>query len=280
MTAVTLHGVSARWGRETVLQDLDLVVPSGSWVGLIGPNGAGKSSLLKAVVGLVTTSGVVAFDGEQRKGSARSRTVAYLPQSPVFPVGMTVAEYVLLGRSAHLSWASSESGSDRSAAAAAIDRLELSTLASRPVTELSGGEAQRVALARALTQETPVLLLDEPTSALDLGHQVAVLELIDELRRERALTVMSAMHDLTAAGRFCDALVLLGEERVRASGLPSDVLTESLLSTTYGAGVSLFTASDGSLVVVPDRSTPKPRDRPSAETPTNQSTDRLLHRRT
>jgi iron complex transport system ATP-binding protein len=253
MTSLTLRSLTVRYGRTVVLDDVDAYVPAGAWLGLIGANGAGKSTLLKAVVGLLPAGGTIAFDDEERTGAARARTVAYLSQTPMLPPGMTVAEYVLLGRSVHLGWLSSERERDRAASLSAIERLGLGPFAHRYVTELSGGEAQRVSLARALAQEAPVLMLDEPTSALDLGHQIAVLELVEELRLERSLTVVAAMHDLTSAGRFADELLLLGEGRVVASGLPSDVLTEGLLSSAYGTAISILRAPDDTLVVVPDR---------------------------
>lgn len=248
-----LDDVEVRYGPCPVVGGVSLTLKPGEWLGLVGANGAGKSSLLKAVVGLVECSGTIEIDGQVLTGRSRAKAIAYLPQSPLLPPGMTVAEYVLLGRSAHLSWLSAEGESDRTATARALERLELSSFADRYVTALSGGEAQRVSLARALAQEAPLLLLDEPTSALDLSHQIGVLELVDELRVERNLTVVAAMHDLTSAGRFADQLLLLARGAPLAFGSPVDVLTEDLLAEAYNTSVSLLEAPDGSLVVLPDR---------------------------
>ena len=118
---------------------------------------------------------------------------------------------------------------------------------------MSGGEVQRLVLARALAQEAPIMLLDEPTSALDLGRRVDALELIDELRRERSLTVLSAIHDLTLAGQFADRLVLLRHGRVAADGPPDQVLRDDLLSEAFGAGVGVITTADGALAVISRR---------------------------
>lgn len=249
---LALEGVSVAYHDQVVVERVDLGVEPGTWLGLIGPNGAGKSSLLRAIAGLVPAAGTVTLTGAADE--PRAKLVAYLPQAPVFPPGMTVAEYALLGRTAHLSWFAAESRNDRRRAAEALDRLDLGAFADRLLTELSGGEAQRVALARALTQDAPVLLLDEPTSALDLGHQMSVLEQVEELRAERSLTVVSAMHDLTAAGRFTDHLALLGGGRLRAWGTPDEVLKADTLSTVFGAPVMTLVAPDGSQVVVPARS--------------------------
>ena len=151
-----------------------------------------------------------------------ARVVAYVPQRPELPPDMTVSDYVLLGRTPHIGYLRVETAADRRICAELIDRLALSAMAGRVLATLSGGELQRLVLARALAQQAPVLLLDEPTSALDLGRRVDALELVDELRRERSLTILSAVHDLTLAGQFADRLLLLDRGRV-AEGLRADL---------------------------------------------------------
>jgi len=181
-----------------------------------------------------------------------ARLVAYVPQLPGLPPEMTVGDYVLLGRTPHIGYLRMETAADRQICAGLLDRLELSPMAGRILATLSGGELQRVVLARALAQEAPVLLLDEPTSALDLGRRVDALELIDELRRERSLTVLSAVHDLTLAGQFADRLLLLDQGRVAATGPPADVLRDDVLTPRFGPGIHVMT-TDGTLVVVSRR---------------------------
>src|SRR5262249_59642030 len=127
-------------------------------------------------------------------------------------------------------------------------------MAGRFLRTMSGGELQRVVLARALAQEAPVLLLDEPTSALDLGRRIDALELIDEIRRERSLTVLSAIHDLTLAGQFADRLLLLAGGQVAATGQPADVLTDTVLADHFGPGVQVLTTEAGDLAVISRRS--------------------------
>jgi iron complex transport system ATP-binding protein len=167
---------------------------------------------------------------------------------------MTVAEYVLLGRTPHIGYFGTEGVHDLEAADRALARLDLIHFQSRRLGTLSGGERQRAVLARALAQEAPVLLLDEPTSGLDIGRQQLALELIDSLRREDGLTVLSAMHDLTLAGQYADRLVFVDDGRVVASGRPRDVLVPELIAAHYGAAVRVIRAdaTDG-LVVVPAR---------------------------
>ena len=254
--AISVRDLSVSYGKNRVISNLSLDVDAGRWLGLIGPNGAGKSTLLKAMLGLVEHSGSVTFTGQELEGRERARRVAYLPQYLTLPDGMTVAEYVLLGRTAHLSWLASEGEVDRVAAADAMERLDVTKFAARNVGDMSGGESQRVALARALAQEASVLLLDEPTSALDLGHQMNVLGLIRQLQAERNLTIVAAMHDLTATGRFADSLALLDGGVVVRTGSAESVLQPDVLEPIYGGPISLLRADDGSLVVVPLRPDP------------------------
>jgi iron complex transport system ATP-binding protein len=136
--------------------------------------------------------------------------------------------------------------------------MTLADMAGRRLGTMSGGESQRLVLARALAQQAPILLLDEPTSALDLGRRVDALEMIDELRTERSLTVLSAIHDLTLAGQFADRLVLLHEGRVAADGEPAAVLRDDLLSSTFGAGVGVMHTARGELAVISHRRHPLP----------------------
>ncbi|MPY95406.1 MAG: ATP-binding cassette domain-containing protein, partial [Acidimicrobiia bacterium] len=192
-------------------------------------------------------SGHVALPCGRRPAAA---DVALVPQNPVVPEGMTVTEYVLVGRTAHLGWLARESHRDRCIVASVLRRLGLAGFASRPMSQLSGGEAQRVVVARALAQQTPVLLLDEPTSALDLGQQNAVLEVVDDLRRSEGLSVVAAMHDLTTAARFADRLALIHDGRIVATGTPRGVLVPELLSAVYAAPL-VVRVLDGELVVLP-----------------------------
>jgi iron complex transport system ATP-binding protein len=257
-----LERVGVRYDDAVAVSDVCESAAAGEWVGLIGANGAGKSSLLRAVAHLVPYQGSVRVDGAPAAELSRRRRaqlIAYVPQQPELPAGMSVLDYTLLGRTPHISYFGVESAADRRHCLDVLDQLQLAAVADRHLATLSGGEVQRVVLARALSQDAPVLLLDEPTSALDLGRRVDALELVDELRRERGLTVLSAMHDLTLAAQFADRLVLLAAGRVVASGPPADVLREDLLSASFGVHVRVIVDDDGSLLVVPQRSRIKVR---------------------
>jgi iron complex transport system ATP-binding protein len=172
---------------------------------------------------------------------------------------MAVIDYTLLGRTPHIGYFGVETAEDIRHCHDLLDRLGLDGMADRHLATLSGGELQRVVLARALAQDAPVLLLDEPTSALDLGRRVDALELVDDVRRERGLTVLSAMHDLTLAAQFADRLVLLSGGQVVADGPPAEVLDEKLLTRHFGGSVQVIVTDDDELVVVPRRSRPTRR---------------------
>ena len=253
---VVVEGASVAYNGTTVLDRLDLRVGAGAWVGVIGPNGAGKTTLLRTVIGLARASGDVRLDGTPIGVLNRrrlARLVAYVPQRPVTPDGMTVTDYVLMGRTPYIPYLGYEGSTDLGMVHDALERLELSGFAQRRLETLSGGEMQRALLARALVQEAPVLLLDEPTAALDIGHQQQALELVDELRRERHLTVLSAMHDLTLAAQFADELLLLNGGRAVAFGSPKAVLTPELIHTNFGASVRISEDAQGRVVVIATR---------------------------
>ncbi len=243
--------VTVQFNGHTAVGPVSLSVAEGEWVGVIGPNGAGKSTLMHAAVGSVEYSGLVSFD---HRAARAGLDIAWMPQRPVLPDDMGVGDYVLLGRTPHLTYLQAESAHDVETMRRALQRLDLVDLARRPLGTLSGGEAQRAVLARALAQEAPVLLLDEPTASLDVGHAVEVLDVIDDLRRKEGLTVVFAAHDLTLAGRFADRLVLMSEGRLVVEGPPAEVLTEAVLKPHYGPSIRVLNDPDGP-VVVPMRST-------------------------
>ena len=247
---VVIEGLSVALSGRPVLNDVDLRANAGEWVNIVGPNGAGKTTLLRAVLGLVQGTGTIAV-GSHNSSSAmeRARTMAFVPQSPVIPPGMLVADYVLLGRTPHRGVFTGDSQRDIDVASATLSRLDLDGLATRELTSLSGGERQRAVLARALAQEAPVLLLDEPTTALDLGHQQDVLELIDQLRHDTDVTVIATLHDLTLAARYGDRVAMLSNGRFVSEGAPSDVLTAEAIADVFGARVRIVDDPGGPVIV-------------------------------
>ena len=254
---LSLRSVSIELDGNSIVEDVDLVVEQGEFVGIVGPNGAGKTTLLGGVVGVVRFTGEIRIDGRPVDGMTRrerARAVALVPQRPMIPPGMSVMDYVLIGRTPHLGLLATESKGDFAAAEAGLRSLDLEEMADREMASLSGGEIQRVVLARALAQGSSLMLLDEPTSALDVGHAQRVLGLVDSMRRSCGLTVVAAIHDLTLAAQVCDRLVMMSGGKVVSEGRPVSVLTESSIRAHYGATVRVLDEGDGRVVVIPTRS--------------------------
>jgi iron complex transport system ATP-binding protein len=248
---VSCRGVEVGFDGAAVVRGIDLEVAAGGWLGIIGPNGAGKTTLLRALAGLVEHSGVVTVGADTVSGGvvsprSRARLVGFVPQDPVVPPGLGVLDYVMLGRAPHQAFGFAATSEDQLLVWAVLQRLELEDFAGRSVDTLSGGERQRVVVARALAQESPVLLLDEPTSSLDVGHQIEVLELLDEIRVERGLTVVTTMHDLDLAAQFAETVALVADGVVAAVGDVTTVMTEAILTRWFGAHVAVDTV-DGEI---------------------------------
>lgn len=257
MGGLILRDVSVSYNATRAVEGLSLQAPAGTWLCLVGPNGAGKTTVLRSIAGLVAFEGVISLDDAEVAGLGRrrlARAIAFVPQRPMIPDGTSVSEYVMLGRTPHISYLGSEGSHDRQVVRRVMERLELTGFASRMLSSLSGGEIQRAVLARALAQEASVLLLDEPTSALDVGRAQEVLELVDELRKEDGLTVVSAMHDLTLAGHFPERLVMFDRGRAVAVGSAAEVLTEETIHRFYRATVRVLEEPGGGIAVIPTRS--------------------------
>lgn len=254
--SISCRGLGVSYNSTPVLVSVDVEVAAGEWVAVVGPNGAGKSTLLRAIAGLVPSGGDVLVDDEPTSSlTARllAKRVALLPQHPVIPGGVSVLDYVLLGRTPHLPLWSFGSESDTAIARRVLAELDLTELSGRSVDGLSGGELQRTVLARALAQEPTILLLDEPTASLDIGHAQQVLELVENRCRRDGISVLAAMHDLTFAGQYVDRVLLLVGGVVSASGRPAEVLTASVLSDHYQADVVVLEGPGGEPVIVPRR---------------------------
>ena len=230
------RGLTASYGGRCVLHGVDVQVRPGQIVGVIGPNGSGKSTLLRVLAGAhLPDAGQVLLGGQPaRRGQALARRLATVFQSEGVPFPFTVRELVTLGRYPHTPAGLGWQQADHAAVDRVLARLELGALAERRFDELSGGEQKRVLLARALAQEPAYLLLDEPTAALDLHHQVALLELLSELRASRDLGLMAVLHDLNLVAQYCDRVVLLANGRVRSEGTPAEVLVYPVLKEVFG----------------------------------------------
>lgn len=244
------------YGDREVLRDVSLSVAPGEMTVLIGPNGSGKSTLLRTLARLIRpAAGQVRFDGVDLASiGARelAQQVAYLPQAPEGPPDLTVDELVWRGRYPNRGFFASASTGDYEAVERALLQAGVATLRKRPLATLSGGEHQRAWVAMALAREPEVLLLDEPTSFLDIGHQSDLLELLAELNRERGITVVMVLHDVTQAAHYARRVVALRDGQVWHDGSPAEVVTAGHISGLFDAEVSvLIDPSSGAPVIVP-----------------------------
>ncbi|MER5701487.1 ABC transporter ATP-binding protein [Micromonospora sp. NPDC002296] len=226
------------YDERTVLDGLDLELPADAFTVVVGPNACGKSTLLRTMARLLTPSrGAVLLDGTAIR-DLPTREVAQrlgvLPQSPLVPEGVTVADLVGRGRQPYQRWWRQWSERDSAAVDEAMELADVAGLADRPVDTLSGGQRQRVWIAMTLAQDTEALLLDEPTTFLDLAHQVEVLDLLHRLRAERGRTVVAVLHDLNQAARYADHLIAMRSGRVVAAGPPREILTVELVRDVFG----------------------------------------------
>jgi iron complex transport system ATP-binding protein len=255
MTRLATQELVAGYGGRGVLKGLGVEIPDGGLTVIVGPNACGKSTLLRAVSRLLPpTSGAVLLDGKdihRLPTKQVARQIGLLPQSPLAPDGITVADLVGRGRYPYQSVLSGWSHEDERAVTDAMAATDVSELADRHVDELSGGQRQRVWIAMALAQETPILLLDEPTTFLDIGHQFEVLGLVSRLREE-GRTVVAVLHDINQAARYASHLIAMRDGRIVAQGDPADVIDAALLAELFGLEARVIRdPSTGVPVVLP-----------------------------
>ncbi|WP_102509940.1 ABC transporter ATP-binding protein [Sanguibacter massiliensis] len=231
-------GLSLGYGERLVVDDLSVTIPPGKVTVVVGANACGKSTLLRGLARLLAPrSGVVLLDGADianRPTKDVARVLGLLPQTPLAPDGITVADLVGRGRYPHQGWLRRWTPDDDAAVAEALELTGVLNLAGRSVDELSGGQRQRVWIAMTLAQRTPLLLLDEPTTFLDVAHQVDVLDLLADLNRDLGRTVVMVLHDLNLAARYAHHLVAMKDGRIVAEGAPADVVTEAVVEEVFG----------------------------------------------
>ncbi|GAA1424757.1 ABC transporter ATP-binding protein [Agrococcus citreus] len=244
-TALAARDITVGYGSRPVLEGVDLEIPDGRITVIVGANASGKSTMLKALARVIAPSGgPVLLDGEpiaRMPGKALARRLGLLPQSPVAPEGLSVAELVGFGRHPHRRALGGWSTADTEAVAEALDAAGVAELAERDVDALSGGQRQRAWIAMALAQRTDLLLLDEPTTFLDLAHQVEVLDLLTDLNRRSGTTIALVLHDLNLAARYADHMVAMRHGAVVAVGSPVEVVTEQLVADVFGLDALVMT---------------------------------------
>ncbi|MEV0030029.1 ABC transporter ATP-binding protein [Nocardia sp. NPDC050793] len=237
-------GISLGYGDRVIVDGLTLDITPGVITTVIGPNGCGKSTLLRSLGRLLRPrAGRILLDGKaisSMKTKDVARVVGMLPQTPVAPEGLTVADLVARGRHPHQSWIRQWSAADEAEVTTALEQTGIADLADRALDELSGGQRQRAWISMALAQGTDILLLDEPTTYLDLAHSLEVLDLVDRLHDELGRTVVMVLHDLNLAIRYSDQLIVMHAGRIVAQGGPSDIVTAALLKEVFGLDASVL----------------------------------------
>jgi iron complex transport system ATP-binding protein len=242
--SVALKNVRLALGDRVVLDTVDVSIPIGRVTAVVGPNGAGKSTLLRACAGLLPpVHGDITLGDRPIKELTRAelaRAIAYLPQERAVHWPLAARAVVALGRLPH-------DDADPAAITRALAAMDITPLADRPVSQLSGGERARVLVARALAQEAPLLIADEPTAGLDPAHALALFALFRRLATE-SRTIVVALHDLSLAARFADHILLLAKGRIAAHGPPADVLTPRHLERAFG--VTMLCTKVGEMPIV------------------------------
>jgi iron complex transport system ATP-binding protein len=257
---LSTRDLTVGYDDRTVIDGLDVDLPADAFTVIVGPNACGKSTLLRAMARLLAPRrGTVLLDGTAIRDlptRAVARRLGVLPQSPLVPEGVTVADLVGRGRQPYQRWWRQWSAEDEAAVRAAMALANVDELADRAVDSLSGGQRQRVWIAMTLAQETEALLLDEPTTFLDLAHQVEVLDLLHRLRVERNRTVVAVLHDLNQAARYADHLIAMRAGAVVAAGPPREILTADLVRDVFGLDCVVVPCPvSGAPLVVPSLST-------------------------
>jgi iron complex transport system ATP-binding protein len=234
----------AGYDTKVILDGISLQIPSNKISVIIGANACGKSTLLKTLARLIKPlSGEVLLDGQPiRKMPSKelARVLGLLPQSPIVPEGITVADLVGRGRFPHQSMFGTWRKEDYEAVAEAMEIMNITELANRNIDELSGGQRQRVWIAMALAQQTDILFLDEPTTYLDITYQIEILDLLTELNRKYGTTIVMVLHEINLSARYADYLFALRQGKLVAEGKPSEVITSQLMKDVFGLDCTII----------------------------------------
>ncbi|BCN29448.1 ABC transporter ATP-binding protein [Anaeromicropila herbilytica] len=231
------NNIVAGYDNKIINNGISLVVPSGKISVIIGANACGKSTLLKTLARLIKPiSGEILLDDKKINkipSKQLARTLGLLPQSPVVPEGITVADLVGRGRFPYQTFLKGWGKKDYEAVQEALEIMGITDLANRSVDELSGGQRQRVWIAMALAQQTDILLLDEPTTFLDITYQVEILDLLTDLNRKRGTTIVMVLHDINLSARYSDYIFALHKGNLIAEGSPDEVISEELIQKVF-----------------------------------------------
>jgi len=233
-TEQTISGYDAK----VIVNGISLTIPDGKISVIIGANACGKSTLLKTMARLMKPmGGEITLDGKQIgkiPPKQLARTLGLLPQTPIVPEGITVADLVGRGRFPHQKALSGWSKEDYAAVAEAMEIMNITEHANHNIDELSGGQRQRVWIAMALAQQTDILFLDEPTTFLDITYQVEILDLLTDLNQRHHTTIVMVLHDINLSARYADYIFAMRKGQLVAEGMPSEIITSAIIRDIYG----------------------------------------------
>lgn len=256
MSRLRAEGLTLGYDADPVVRDLDVTVLDGKVTAIVGANACGKSTLLRGLARLLRPrAGNVLLDGNAMADLSTldvAKVLGLLPQSPLAPDGITVADLVSRGRYPHQGWFRTWTDRDHDAVARALDATGTADLVNRPLRQLSGGQRQRVWIAMALAQDTDLLLLDEPTTFLDINHQVELLRLLRTLNAGSGKTIVAVLHDINLASRYCDHIIAMADGAIVAEGIPREVITAELIQKVFGLACVIVTDPvAGTPIIVP-----------------------------
>ncbi|MEV0459626.1 ABC transporter ATP-binding protein [Catellatospora methionotrophica] len=256
MSRLRAEGLTLGYDADPIIRDLDVTVLDGKVTAIVGANACGKSTLLRGLARLLRPrEGNVLLDGKAMADLSTlqvAKVLGLLPQSPLAPDGITVADLVSRGRYPHQGWFRTWNDRDHDAVARALDATGTADLVDRPLRALSGGQRQRVWIAMALAQDTDLLLLDEPTTYLDINHQVELLRLLRDLNGRSGKTIVAVLHDINLASRYCDHIIAMSGGAIVAEGPPGEVITAELIAKVFGlACVIVPDPVAGTPIIVP-----------------------------
>ena len=243
MEAIRVENLSVAYEKDLIIENMNLSIPKGKISIIIGANGCGKSTLLKTIGRILPPkSGDIFVNGKNMRSQKEKQLaaqIAFLPQGPVCPPGLTVKELIAFGRFPHQKMIGGLKSHDKDIIKWAIEETELSAYADREIGSLSGGQRQRAWIAMTLAQETDIIMLDEPTTYLDMSYQLEVLEVLQRLNQKRNITIVIVLHELNNACRFADNIIGLKEGKIVCMGTPTEVITKESLKEIYGINANL-----------------------------------------
>ncbi|WP_024621554.1 ABC transporter ATP-binding protein [Metaclostridioides mangenotii] len=249
MEAISVRNLSVAYENNTIIEDMNLSIPKGKVSIIIGANGCGKSTLLKTIARINKPKNGDIFINNKNikkiKEKSIAKEVAFLPQGPVCPSGLTVRELVAYGRFPHQKIIGGLNNHDKEVIDWVIEETGLIEFANREVENLSGGQRQRAWIAMILAQETDIIMLDEPTTYLDMSYQLEVLEVLQKLNKEKNITVVIVLHELNNACRFADNIIGLKKGKIICEGKPIDVINKETLKKIYGIDARLKPSESG-----------------------------------